>query len=206
MKISLEGVSKKFNSSWVIKNFDFEFNEGISYGIAGRNGVGKSTLMQLIGGMIRPNKGKVHWVVNGKETREHIEPLICMAAPYMDLPSYFTINELLDFHFTFKSYIDNISSRDFWDLTDLKSHQRKTILELSSGLYQRLKLALAILSEGEVLLLDEPTTNLDSEARKWFSKLLHDFAKNRTVIIASNDEQDFFHTQIKIELKQYMKV
>jgi Cu-processing system ATP-binding protein len=60
----------------------------------------------------------------------------------------------------------------------------------SSGMHQRLQLALSLLSKTSLILYDEPTSFLDNDAKKWFYKLLSKFKKDRTVIIASNDEGD----------------
>ena len=65
------------------------------------------------------------------------------------------------------------------------------IRDSSSGMQQRVKLAMAICSDSSILLLDEPTTNLDKEGMAWYTSILKKYSQNRLIVIASNEERDF---------------
>ena len=82
---------------------------------------------------------------------------------------------------------------------------RKKVEELSSGMKQRLKLILSIMSQSSVILLDEPGSNLDDDGKQWFEELLKPRIKDHIVIIASNEESDLRLAQHLIKITDYKK-
>ena len=116
---------------------------------------------------------------------------VSFVGPYTSLIKEYTLEELFDFHFIFKGRREQIEYADFYDLLELKLNKGKRMGELSSGMNQRVQLALALYSDTPLLLLDEPTSYLDVDAKKWFYSQLEKCSENRTIIIASNDEEDF---------------
>ena len=90
----------------------------------------------------------------------------------------------------YKPFINNLSVNEIVELSGLSAHQHKYIKLFSSGMKQRLKLTLAILADVPILLLDEPTTNLDATVVKWYQELIETYTKNKTVIVCSNSIKD----------------
>jgi ABC-type multidrug transport system ATPase subunit len=88
-------------------------------------------------------------------------------------------------------------------MLELPRARHKEIRFFSSGMKQRLKLALAICSDTPILLLDEPTTNLDVQAVAWYKKLLESFSANRIVILASNDPADLEVCNRRLHILDY---
>lgn len=173
------------------------------YGIAGRNGSGKSTLLKILSAYVSPTEGKISYKYSGAEIRkEEIFDKFNLCAPYSFPPQDFKVSELLDFHFYFKPLVEN-SKSDFLEVTDLKNHKNKSLRDLSSGMQQRLKLGLALMTKAEVVLLDEPTSNLDENYKKWFVDLLSACKKDKTVVIASNEKFDLDLTSEIIDLHAY---
>ncbi|HET7819254.1 MAG TPA: ATP-binding cassette domain-containing protein, partial [Bacteroidia bacterium] len=115
---------------------------------------------------------------------------IAYAAPYLELPEEMTWKEAITFHNQFKSFIEGLSETTVLELSGLTGSSDKQIRNFSSGMKQRAKLTLAILSSAPLLLLDEPTSNLDAHAVKWYQALVEKYRKDRTIIVCSNYNKD----------------
>eukprot|EP01136_Pigoraptor_vietnamica_P033068 Opistho-1_new@95582 len=89
---------------------------------------------------------------------------ISITAPYLELIEDYTLSELLAFHIKFKPLRDGLSISQFIDFIELPQAKNKEIKYFSSGMKQRVKLGLSFLSDCEILMLDEPTSNLDNNA------------------------------------------
>jgi len=155
--------------------------------ITGNNGCGKSTLLQIISGFQSVSKGRINFTDAGQVIDPAIRyRYISFAAPYLELPEQYDLEELLAFQSVFKPFIPTLSPADVKNILALKGADSKRIGHFSSGMKQRLKLALAILSSAPVLLLDEPLSNLDRDGAAWFRDVLPRYAANKSVVICSN--------------------
>ncbi|MBK8449372.1 MAG: ATP-binding cassette domain-containing protein [Saprospiraceae bacterium] len=192
MQIIANSIFKRFIQTWIIRDFSFQFESGKRYGIAGPNGVGKSTLLQMLAGLIPLTKGVLNYSDQGKVIDgEHWYQHISFTAPYGDVYDYMNIEELTRHHQVFKKFQDQMSVKDFINFCYLKGHEHKLIKTYSSGMKQRLKLGLSVLSESPILFLDEPQSNLDNQAKDWYQNLMQQYTKDKLVIIASNEIEDF---------------
>ena len=192
MQISLEHLSKKYNREWIFKDVNYQFHQGESYAITGANGSGKSTLIKIISGAIPANSGKIGYLFQGSEIEnEDIYRYICMATPYMELVEEYTLTEMINFHFKFKTLRSDFSENDIIDTLYLNKSKNKYIKHFSSGMKQRLKLGLTFFSEEPIILLDEPTTNLDSKGIDWYLNYIDQIKGNKLLIIASNQEYEY---------------
>lgn len=191
MEIELVNVGKRFSLDWIFRKVNFHFFSGQSYALTGHNGSGKSTLLKILSGGSTPSEGKVKFLYNGKELSQiQIADKVSYTAPYIHLIEEFTLQEMLEFHFRFKKMKVN-SVDELLNIIDLKAHKNKIISKFSSGMMQRLKLAIAILTESEILLLDEPTSYLDEKAIQWYKDLLSTYIGNRILIIGSNQQHEY---------------
>ena len=111
--------------------------------------------------------------------------------------------EQFDFHATFKTLQSSISVSDIIERIGLKNSANKQIRYFSSGMKQRLKLALAILSDTPLLLLDEPCSNLDKEGYQLYSELIQQFAQHKLIIVGSNDPQEYAFCNQQVNLMDY---
>ena len=202
MQISLQQASKRFNKEWIFRNLDYTFELGQHYALIGNNGSGKSTLLQIIAGYSSLTKGAIHWSDNDHTT---IFQQISFAAPYLELVEEFTTMEQFDFHATFKTLQSSISVNDIIERIGLKDAAHKQIRYFSSGMKQRLKLALAILSDTPLLLLDEPCSNLDKEGYTLYAELIQQFAQHKLIIVGSNDPQEYEFCNQQVNLMDYKK-
>jgi ABC-type multidrug transport system ATPase subunit len=202
MKISLQNAGKRFNREWIFRHFNFSFTQGGHYAITGQNGSGKSTLLQVIAGAAMHSEGQVVFEKDGALVTE-VYKTLAFAAPYLDLIEEMTAIEFLDFHSSFKKLID--SGSQILKHTGLENAAHRQIRYYSSGMKQRLKLAQAFFTEVPVLLLDEPTTNLDAEGIQLYHSLINTYAANRLIIVSSNDVQEYSFCKEIINIGDYKK-
>lgn len=203
MEISLVKAGRRFNKEWIFQGLDHSFVSGKSYALLGPNGSGKSTLMQVLSGVLSLSEGSITYTDSGKDiSAEDIYSCISFTAPYLELLEEFTLREQIDFHFQFKK---KLPDTDIVELLGFQQHRNRLIKVFSSGMKQRLKLALAMCSDTPILLLDEPCSNLDDQGMVWYQNLVERFTKNRLVIIASNQEQEYSWCTDRLTISDYKK-
>ncbi len=208
IQINLNNIGKRYNYEWIFRKVNYEFSSGNNYVILGGNGSGKSTLLQVIAGNLTHSEGDSKFqsrslsgsnsVIDPDDVYKHIS----FCAPYLDLFEEFTLTESIDFQEKFKPFQKGLDLKKIIELTELDKSKDKQIKYYSSGMKQRVRLALAVLADTPLLLLDEPTSNLDKKAISWYQKLVTDFSKDRLIIVASNQQEyeyPFCDKQINIE-------
>jgi ABC-type multidrug transport system ATPase subunit len=204
MKITLENIGRRFNREWIFSKVDYEFATGGRYAILGANGSGKSTLLQVIAGSLSPSEGQISYSDDEKTIDvEHIFQHISLAAPYLELIEELTLTELAEFHFRFKKHLPGTDIKTLIELLGFEKARSKPLRNFSSGMKQRVKLALALCSDTPILLLDEPTANLDKQGIRWYLELVELFSANRLVIVCSNQEHEYQFCDDYIQLKNY---
>lgn len=180
------------------------FKAGERWAILGPNGSGKSTLLKVLSGHLTPSKGDIFFENQGVKIREEsIYKKISYAAPYIELIEEFTLEEVLRFHGKLKPFLPGFSPASIYELLALPRSRQKEIRFFSSGMKQRLKLALAVCSDTPVLLLDEPATNLDVQGVEWYKNLISEYAAERLVVIASNDPHDAAFCGLHLNILEY---
>ncbi len=203
MTVSLTNVGKRYNREWIFRRFNYTFCSGNSYAITGSNGSGKSTLLQVISGALTHNEGTIEIKSNEQLTinNEQLYRLVSIAAPYLELVEEMTATEMLQFHKGFKELTTSIP--EILETVALENAAHKQIRYYSSGMKQRLKLAQAFFSNTPVLLLDEPTTNLDADGIALYHNLIKKYTANRLVIVSSNDKQEYEFCEEVIRIGEY---
>ncbi|MEM9917273.1 MAG: ABC transporter ATP-binding protein [Bacteroidota bacterium] len=204
MEITLSKVSKRYKFEWIFKSIDYSFQAGRSYAILGPNGSGKSTLLKILSGHLTPSKGDIKFRHQQSELApDLVYRQVSYAAPYIDLIEEFSLKEALVFHQKFKPFAEGLSPAALIELMNLKKARNKEIRFFSSGMKQRLKLALAICSDSPLLLLDEPTTNLDEQGMQWYLDLIQQFRADRLLIVASNMKVDYGFCDEQLRILDY---
>ncbi|MEJ7779184.1 MAG: ABC transporter ATP-binding protein [Daejeonella sp.] len=204
MKIILEQTGRRFNREWIFRNVNCVFDSGRSYAILGANGSGKSTLLKVISGSLSSSEGKVSYFRDDRAVDiERVFRDLSIAAPYLELIEEFSLSEHIDFHFQFKNYRDGYNKRSMISLLGLQHSEHKAIKNFSSGMKQRVKLALAFCSDTQVLLLDEPTSNLDWQGVQWYLSLVEEFSSERLVIVCSNQEHEYGFCEERLDVEDY---
>lgn len=203
MKINLDQAGRRFNQEWIFRNFSYEFNAPGRYAVLGPNGSGKSTLLNVILGNLTPSEGSIRYQIGKEIPVEQIYKQLSFAAPYLDLIEEFTLEETIDFHFKFKGLYGGMTKDSVLSLLGLEKAQDKALKYFSSGMKQRTKLALAFCSDSPILLLDEPTSNLDNQGIDWYLGLIENFTDKRLVIVGSNQEVEYSFCQHLIQITDY---
>ncbi|MGF7074340.1 ABC transporter ATP-binding protein [Mucilaginibacter sp. R-33] len=204
MIITLQNIGRRFNRDWIFRGVDYTFTSGESYAILGPNGSGKSTLLQVLNGSLSPSTGKIEFANEGKPVEiGTVFTHLSLAAPYLELIEEFTMSEMIDFHFKFKSFKPGIDKETVIALLNLPKSANKLIKYFSSGMKQRLKLALAFCADTHMLMLDEPTSNLDTQGVDWYLNLVQQFAAGRLTIVCSNQEHEYGFCNHRLSIVDY---
>lgn len=204
MKIKLSNAGKRFNREWIFRRANLEFTSGNAYAVTGPNGSGKSTLLQSIGGMLQLSEGTIEmaddrWQMTG----EHAYRQISFCAPYLDVIEEMTLTEFLQFHNRFKSFVSGFDAKKITEVLGLQAAANKQIRYYSSGMKQRVKLAQTIFFDTAIVLLDEPTTNLDDKGIEQYHSLINNYCKERLVIVCSNDPIEYSFCQTVISVMDF---
>lgn len=190
MHITLENISKRYDSGWVLRDINENIPSGTRLAILGPNGSGKSTLFQIISGYLSPTKGKVSYQSDsGSIAKDKIYKYLAISTAYGELDEELTALELFQHYSVFRDM--HIKDADeFIESADLSKFKNKQVKNYSSGMKQRLSLAFAFNLVSDVLLLDEPTSFLDKGKKNWYKERLTSLGKDKTVIVATNDMND----------------
>ena len=173
--IKLENAGKRFGYEWIFRGISTDMSAGERWVLLGNNGSGKSTLLQVLSGFRSVTEGEVFFYENEQNiAKDSVYAKVSIATPYTDLIEDFKLKELISFHLKFKNLQNKISDTEFLNRLQLpKSAIDKEIRFFSSGMKQRVRLALAICSDSPILLLDEPTSNLDKFEISWYQQFCH---------------------------------
>lgn len=207
-EISADKISKKYGQYLIFRRVEAKFTNGV-YGIAGPNGSGKSTLMKCLSGLLRPDRGRLDWKLDGHNLAPHQRYVhMGFSAPYIRLYSELSCTEnlrlvhQLSANAAGKAALPLITEIDRL-LADigLAGLGNRWYGQLSSGQQQRMRLASALVKKPAFLLLDEPGTNLDTAGFRLIEQIISEARRaNQLVVLASNElrELDLCDTTIDI--------
>ncbi|RMG60331.1 MAG: ATP-binding cassette domain-containing protein [Bacteroidetes bacterium] len=189
--IQLEQIGKQFYQRWLFRELSFDSRETRRLALIGHNGSGKSTLLRIVAGQMNPSLGRVTYTAdNQRVPTYHFYQHISWAAPYVDLFPDLSLREHLRLHFRFKG-CRLAQTEDIAEVLDLQDHLDKKFRFYSSGMLQRVKVGTALFSESDLLLLDEPTANMDSGNAARMLDLIDTHIGERVLVLASNLEREY---------------
>ena len=187
MTISAVGLGKRFQRDWIFRGLTHTFRPGSATAVLGPNGAGKSTLLNTISGQLLPTQGTLAYALAGRAVAvEDVPRYLAYAAPYLELLEELTLLEMLRLHISFKPLRPDCSIDALIGIMYLERARGRLVREFSSGMKQRLKLGLALYAAAPLLLLDEPTTNLDTEGVAWYQEQVRATRPGRTLLLSSN--------------------
>jgi heme exporter protein A len=197
-----ENLTKKFNRKVIFENINFELSQGSSTAITGRNGSGKSTLIKIIANLLSSSSGTLNISENSELVKkENFYRYIGFVSPYLNLYDEFTGKENLEIVADIRNIghdnIDNVLKR-----VGLFDRRNDLLKIYSSGMKQRLKIAFSILHNPQILLLDEPTSNLDTDGVGIVDDIAGEYKKDRILIIATNDAHEKSLCESEINLNK----
>ncbi|TQR20089.1 ABC transporter ATP-binding protein [Psychrobacillus vulpis] len=166
--IVLDQISKSFGKKTVLNNISITVNSGQIFGLIGPSGSGKTTLVKIIVGMDQPSNGQVQ-VLNTKVPNLNLLQEIGYMAQADALYNDLTGQENLAFFaklYKLNKHVQNERIAYAADLVNLTPHLTKKVQNYSGGMKRRLSLAVALIHDPQILILDEPTVGIDPELRK----------------------------------------
>ncbi|MEA2057128.1 MAG: ABC transporter ATP-binding protein, partial [Actinomycetota bacterium] len=188
--IEIRDLTKRYGSTEVVKNFSLSIPEGESVALWGPNGAGKTTVVRCILGLVA-YEGSIE--VAGFDARSRgkaARSLMGYVPQELSFYDDMSVVNLLDYSASLRG-IGTERVDDVVELVDLENHRDKQVRELSGGLKQRLGLASALLPDPPILLLDEPTSNLDARARDAAIRLFEGLrSTGRTMIVTSHHMEE----------------
>ena len=209
MEIILNNVKKTIKKATVIDGISAKWTGGKVYGLCGYNGCGKTMLMRLVAGLIRPTEGSV--TIDGKELGKDIDfpesiGLMIENPAFLD---HYTAMQNLQLVASLKKKTTREDCIDALKRVNLDPNDLRTFKKFSLGMKQRLGIAAAIFEKPDLILLDEPTNALDADGTELAAKIIREERKRGALIILACHERQFLENAadevIKIEHGQFVE-
>ena len=201
-ELVLESVSKSYGARQVLRSVSATVRTGQVLAITGPNGSGKSTLIKAVCRLIRPTHGRILWKLGGKEVpAEARRKIIGFVSPDLMFYDELTAAENLRFFAQVRGM--KIADEDIESALDslhLGGRGSDVVGSYSSGMKQRLKYAYALQHDPPLLLLDEPTANLDTQGVSLVHDLIEDSKRSKCIVIATNEPEEVGLGDIVIKL------
>ncbi len=206
--LEVNQLTKYFGRRLIFSNLNFRFSDNGIFGISGPNGSGKSTLVKILAGIIGANKGEVKHSLDGKEIiPEKIHNHIGFVSPYLVLYEEFSAEENLLLFAKIRGVEYDKSRVDYlFEKFLLLKRKDDLVKTYSSGMKQRLKFIFALMHSPQLIILDEPTSNLDDEGKNSVYELIREEGKKNIVLVASNEKNDLEQCSETIFLENYKQI
>ncbi len=202
LRISLDQVGKQYYRRWLFRDLSLDLRTSDSLALVGHNGSGKSTLLRMIAGQLSPSAGNVaYWQAERKVPAAEMYRYLSWSAPYVSLLPELNLREQYRLQARFKPMM--LEEEEFLEQLGLEEDANKALRFYSSGMLQRAKVGLALFADVPVLLLDEPTSNMDTENARKILDLLHRYRQHKILVLASNLVREYgeFSHQIHLGAK-----
>ncbi len=191
-KIEAEKLAKRFGPTKVFSDISFELTTGEVIAVVGPNGSGKTTLLKLLLKAGYPSRGTVTYSRdNNPMDRSAIRDATSLVAPYLNLYDNLTGEENIVFFASVGGcQITGKKINQMLSQVGLEGRGSDLVAAYSSGMKQRLKYAVALLSDPACLFLDEPTSNLDDTGKKIVFDLIAEYREKAIIVIATNEKEE----------------
>lgn len=187
--IEARSLSKSFKDFHAVHDLSFSVNQGDVYGFLGQNGAGKSTTMRMLLGLIKPSSGSVYIkgeeFINNKRLLRHIGAIVEKPDMYDYLSGW---DNLKIFAKLSKVKVTSARMHEVIELVGLTGREKDKVKAYSQGMKQRLGIALALVHEPDLLILDEPTNGLDPQGIAEIRQLIVNLSKEhgKTILLSSH--------------------
>lgn len=191
ISLRVSDLTKSFGRRRVFDGISLNLETGGSLVVTGRNGSGKSTLLRTLAGLSRADRGLVEIAVDGRALPpEQHRRLIGLVAPDLVLYEELTAGENLDFFAKLRGLPTGARSAELLEYVGLSGREKDAVSSYSSGMKQRLKYAFALLHRPPVLLLDEPSANLDEAGIEIVERVVAEQKARGILVVATNEAEE----------------
>lgn len=195
--IETKNLTKKYGSQKSVADLNIHVQRGRIYGLLGRNGAGKTTTMKMLLGLTKPTSGEVK--IWGKDLQGNEKKLLPRIGSLIESPGFYpnlTATENLRIFATLRGVPNNHAIQDALDLVGLPYKDKKLFSQYSLGMKQRLAIALAVMHDPELLILDEPINGLDPAGIVEIRNLLKSLNKEygMTILVSSHILEELYQT------------
>ena len=184
--IRVEGLTKRFGPFTAVDDVSFEVRPGEIFGILGPNGAGKTTTLEIIEGLQKPSQGKVS--VLGRDVQRESARIKARIGVQLQSSAYYdylTLREILSLLGTF--YPQRVPPDQLLEQVGLKDKASQRVRQLSGGQQQRFTVAASLVNDPDLVILDEPTTGLDPQARRNIWSMVQEIhRKGVTVVLTTH--------------------
>jgi len=191
LTVAARNIRKDFNRRTVFRDLHFAVaGEGMSLAITGRNGSGKSTLVKILAGVLTPSKGDVEYRLDGiRIGPDDLRHVLGLVSPYLQLYDEFTAQENIDLLCAMRGSgrADPANIDRLFEAMSLRQRRNDLVRTYSSGMKQRLKYIFALVHKPLLLILDEPSSNLDAEGISAVRTLVDEQKERGILVVATND-------------------
>lgn len=187
--VSLKNITAGYENSIVLRNIDLAIGDGDFVGIIGPNGGGKTTLLRVILGLLKPFSGEIVYPVSKKNLFGYLPQNSRFDQRFPISVTEVVLSGLMSSKGLYRRYTQS-EKHKVWDLLDkygIGSYRKTPIGDLSGGQMQRVLLCRAIVSNPRILILDEPTTYVDSNFEREFYSILEELNKSMSIVMVSHD-------------------
>jgi ABC-type multidrug transport system ATPase subunit len=205
LRLEVDNVVKRFTRKPVFAPVSFSATNGEIVAIVGSNGSGKSTLLKIIAGVLSPSSGTCNWFKDDKKVDEDaMASMVGFVAPYLELYNELTAVEHVNFIGELKGVEASENAVEHLTQFGLEksiAESSRLVGHYSSGMRQRVTLAMASVGSPDILLYDEPSSNLDEEGIvALFEHIRQSSGQGKIVIIATNDprERELAHRSVSV--------
>jgi lipooligosaccharide transport system ATP-binding protein len=182
--VSARGLVKRYGDIVAVDGIDFEVESGVCFGFLGPNGAGKTTTMKMIYGLARVDAGELSVLgLDARRERREVKARIGVVPQEQNLDRELTVRENLAIQALYHGVSGDGRIEELLDFTLLAERADAKPVELSGGMKRRLLIARALVNQPELVVLDEPTTGLDPQARLAVWRLLERLRKEGVTLL-----------------------
>lgn len=201
LELRVTKLKKTFNRRIIFRDISFTICSGQTLLITGRNGSGKSTLVKIISNILTPTEGNVEFVSPSGPCPVLPQSLIGLVSPYLQLYEEFSARENLQLALAIRGMAPDDSAIDsLLERFGLRPRMYDHVQTFSSGMKQRVKLAMAMIHQPPILILDEPMSNLDEDGIRSVREIMAEHRTNGLLLVATNDLTDLDTFDIQVDL------
>ena len=201
LTLKVSGLKRAFNRRTVFAGLDLEMNQRDSLTVTGRNGSGKSTLLKILAGVLSPSRGTIDLSLDTVPVSADLwYRYIGFVAPYLQLYDEFSALENLEFFRRVRGLKEDLPLIPLLERFGIEDRRDDPLRTFSSGMKQRVKYAFALLHRPPVLLLDEPTSNLDAAGIQTVYRIIEEQKEQGIVIVATNNSEEIGRCERLLDL------